>query len=497
MKKRILALLFAGLLTASLASCVSSGNQNDPDDTEPPQNNYGQTTEKGDDTSDPGSSDLEWTSVDDSIYTYKQCSLRAEPSTKGDVLQTLDKEVKLSRTKVSKNWSYVQTSDGTRGYVSNSYVTTTDILGNDFSTITERTMYATAGVKVRLYPCTDDFSKQIGTYSKDDAVTVVATNGKWYKVKYKTKENGTILYYYVSASYLSDEKGGTSVDVDQYEGKFTELETPLIRYTTADQLNIRTAPVVDKTTLLYTLEHSGVQVTVLKTGTVDDSNWSYVKVTVEPEKEGDPAQTLYGYVNSKYLTEKVSVENMTLEQILNTYPQFTQISKTLYVVKEQQLVVRSTPVYIDLKDEDKDNNYVDTLKSLTKIEVVGKGANDGLNWYIIKTTEKDATRYRFISASASFTTPNENGEWQLTLDNLLDTYQNYTLLDTPRTITATAKANGYYKPETNNTVPYTLKVGESAKLVAKETGSNPTWYVIQVGDTLYFVPAASFNETVG
>ncbi len=496
MKKRILALLFAGLLTASLASCVSSGNQNDPDDTESRQYyDSDQTTVKEDNTTNP-SSDLSWTSVDESVYTHTKVSLRSEPKTSGEILKTLEAETQLHRTKVNSKWSYVETSDGTRGYVSNTYITATDILGGDFTSLGEaKTMYATEGVKVRLYPCTDDFSKQKGTYSKGDEVTVVATNGKWYKVKYKTEENGTVLYYYVSASYLSETKGGTSIDAGQYENQFTALETPVIKYTDAENLNLRSAPVVEKETIKYTFEKKGIKVTVLKTGTVDGSNWSYVKATVDPEKEGDPAQTLYGYVKSMYLTDTISVENMTLDQILDTYSQFTKTTKTLYVVKEQKLVVRSTPVYIKLDVEE--NNYIDTLTECTKIEVVGKGTNDGLDWYIIKTTEENVTRYRFISASATYTTPNENGEWQLTLDRLLDTYKNYTLLTTPKTITATAKANGYYKPVINKTVPYTLKVGETATLVAMESGSDPTWYVIQVGETLYFVPASSFAETVG
>jgi Spy/CpxP family protein refolding chaperone len=51
MKKRILALLLAGLLTASMVSCVASSDQDEPgNDTEEEQNYGDDTTNKEDNT---------------------------------------------------------------------------------------------------------------------------------------------------------------------------------------------------------------------------------------------------------------------------------------------------------------------------------------------------------------------------------------------------------------------------------------------------------------
>ena len=97
---------------------------------------------------------------------------------------------------VSEDWSYVETADGESGYVSNRYITAVNILGTDFTAVEggEKIMYATDVVNVRLYPSADDkISDKKGAYQKDDEVTVVATNGKWYRVKFKTESDGTVL----------------------------------------------------------------------------------------------------------------------------------------------------------------------------------------------------------------------------------------------------------------------------------------------------------------
>ncbi|MBQ8309383.1 MAG: hypothetical protein IJX80_00035 [Clostridia bacterium] len=75
------------------------------------------------------------------------------------------------------------------------------------------------------------------------------------------------------------------------------------------------------------------------------------------------------------------------------------------------------------------------------------------------------------------------------------TYSDYVLLDTPITITAIAKANGYTKPETAAEAPFSVSAGATAKLVAKENKeSDNTWYVVQATDgTLYFVPMEYFT----
>ena len=492
MKKRILALLLAGLITASMASCVATGNQDEPgNDTEADQTlGNDTTTAPTEDETDPG--DTEWTVVDETVFTLNQVSLREEPDTSGTVVKALAKEIQLHRTKVSEDWSYVETADGESGYVSNRYITAVNILGTDFTAVEggEKIMYATDVVNVRLYPSADDkISDKKGAYQKDDEVTVVATNGKWYRVKFKTESDGTVLYYYVNASYLANEKGASSNDASQYESLFTALEIPEVKYTNA-KVNVRTTPVaVDNDNLIVTLE-KGAKVVVLKTGTVDGQGWSYVNAEVAPVKEGDPSTKVEGYVSSAYLTAEVAPESLTLDELIERYPSFTKLTKTVYVVKEKSLKVRSTPEYLE-----DDSNYVDTLNALTKVEVVAQGKTD-LTWYIIKYVDEDSkVTYRFTSASATYTTTDSTGEWKLTLENLTATYSDYVVLDEAITITATAKANGYTKPETAKEAPFSVSAGATAKLVAKESkASGNVWYVIQATDgTLYFVPMQYFT----
>ena len=207
-------------------------------------------------------------------------------------------------------------------------------------------------------------------------------------------------------------------------------------------------------------------------------------------KEGDPSTKVEGYVSAAYLTEETSNDKLSLDELIERYPSFSKVSKTVYVVKEKSLKVRSTPEYLE-----DDSNYVDTLEALTKVEVVAQGKTD-LTWYIIKYVDEDQkVSYRFTSASATYTTPAESGEWKLTLENLTATYTDYILLDSPITITANAKANGYTKPETSATAPFSVSAGATAKLVAKENkATDNTWYVVEASDgTLYFVPMEYFT----
>lgn len=477
----------------SLVSCVASGEQDDPgDDTEQQQTQNDDTTDGEEDTTGPDEI-VGWVDVDEDVYVVNRVTLREEPDTSGTAIDTLDKEMKLHRTRVSEDWSYVETSEGVKGYVSNKYITSVNILGTDFTAVSggEKIMYATDALNVRLYPSAESFSEKMGSFQKDDEVCVVATNGKWYRVKYATVKDGveTVNYYYVNASYLADEKGAKPDDDSEYQDLFTTLTEPKTMYA-SEKVNIRSTPVaVDNENLIATLG-KGVKVTVLKEGTVNDQKWCYVKAELAPEKEGDPSTKVEGYVSAAYLKNETTNDKLSLDELIARYPAFTKLSKTVYVVKEKSLKVRSTPEYLT-----DDSNYVDTLQALTKVEVVAQGKTD-LTWYIIKyVDENEDISYRFTSASATYTTTDESGEWKLTLENLTATYTDYVVLDSAITITATAKANGYTKPETSATAPFSVSAGATAKLVAKENKSTDnTWYVVEASDgTLYFVPMEYFT----
>lgn len=496
MKKRILALLLAGLITASLASCVSSGTQNEPDnDTEAEQTQDESTTPRDEEDTDPIGS--EWTSVDETVFTTSQVSMREEPDTSGDIIKALAKETQLHRTRVNEDWSYVETADGETGYVSNKYVTSVNILGTDFTAIEggEKIMYATDVLNVRLYPCADTFSDKMGSYKKDDEVIVVATNGKWYRVKYTAEGSESPKYYYVNASYVATEKGASSGDASQYEPLFTALTEEKVMYANG-QVNIRTTPVANKddnSNLIATLKR-GAKVIVMKEGTVDGQKWVYAKAEVE--QQGEKIDLVEGYIFASYLNAETAPESMTLDELVSYYG-FTKTAKTLYIIKGKSLNVRSTPSTAN------SDNYVGTLSSKdsaesepTKVNVVAQGKVDKMSWYIITYVDGETTSYRFISASATYTTANPSGEWKLTLENFNVTYSEYTVLETPVAITATRDVKGFATPETAENAPFSIKSGEKATLVAKESDKEDryAWFVIQTTDgTLYFVSGAYFT----
>ena len=219
--KRILALLLAGVLLLSLASCVSN---NGDEETGEPTDTTNTNTDTNTDTSTTGGEDstepedsIKWEETDETVYTFKAVNLRADVN--GESLKSLDSELALHRTRVSEAWSYVEvTIDGEKleGYISNKYITTVNILGTDFVTIEGgKTMYAISesGVNVRKYPTVSDFSTVVKTIAKDTEVKAVAKNDNWFKIEDTTEDETTPVYYYISAKLLSETKGGASSSV--------------------------------------------------------------------------------------------------------------------------------------------------------------------------------------------------------------------------------------------------------------------------------------------
>lgn len=510
MKKRILALLLAGVLTASLVSCVGGGEK-DTDD----QGSDNVTTDDGTDTGyKPSEDELEeddyWIEETDTLYTHSTAYLREEPDGSADSVTTISACSKLTRTKFSSTWSYVtyvdeESGNTYEGYISNNYVTKTDITGADFEPVTggTQTYYALNALNARKYPVAAEYSTVMGSYKKDDEITVVASNGTWLKVNYETDEDsGETLYYYVSALYVSAEKGGDPLATNSYEGAFVEVVPTKTMYTSEAGLRLRSEPVIDKSTILYTFDNAGVKVVVTKQGNVANESgvimaWSYVTAFIPAEKVGDPATVKEGYIATEYLTEEnPGILNLnSLSDILAIYPSFTKVdpAKVMYIVKNTN---ENTSVTLRATPEIKSSNVISsvvTKKDAVKPTEIKVVATNNADWYIMERTDaKGNISYAFITALPSFVTSDPTGAVKVTLENLIAAYPNFQLLETPRTITAEKPANGYYLPEVQKTVPYPMQTGASATLVAVETGAIPTWYVIDVSGTLYFVPMESF-----
>lgn len=481
MKKRLLALLLAGLLTASAASCISrEGSRKDPTGgvggTEGEQNPPAKTEQP---TTPPVI--ISWETVDDYVYTTETTvSLRVNvASVEGSI--KVGGAVKLHRTKMSATWSQVE-YEGKTYYIANDFFTTDDLLGESFVACPiPLTMYAASGLNIRKYAsATAAVSVRIGGYALNDKVTVVAKGETWSKVKF-TKEDGTEAFGFVKAEYLSEKpvEGTVVKDYSQYfdacepktmyvvEGQYN------LRYEPHTEGRIRTSLTVNKETPVVTLKVNGI-------GKGDYAEW--VRVSYPDDvKEGDPQTYTDCYIHISCLKE--NLDDTTLEGFLKLYPSFTQCEEmTLYVIESTPMNARKTPVF------EGTDNVGAMLQPKEKVTVVASGTVNGLLRYIIKY---DEGVYYFVTAK--FLTPNESGEpAPLSLTELLAQYKSFAACD-PTDVYAVGKVNCYNTPATSDTVPHSLELGAKASMVAKS--SDGIWCIIETAEgDLFFAGMDRFSE---
>ncbi len=505
MKKRMIALLLAGLMTtATLASCRAQNNNNNPNGTEPNQGSSSQiTTNQPDDPYPP--STVTWTEETQDIYTFKDATLRKEANNTSASLGSIPKEVKLTSTKHNNSWYYVE-YEGQQGYILKSSATTINFLPTGFVTIEggSKVMYANEkNVNVRPYPVVNDtIAKAVGSYNLNDEVTVVAQNEGWYQIKYV--KSGTEYDCYVSKDCLSNEKVVDPDDDSIYENLFTEVngEEGVEKYVRVDgNVNLRKSPNT-KASIIMSFS-DGVKVTVLKTGTVEDMAWSYIVVKVESDKAGVPSTYKYGYISSAYLSDTSG--EMNLDEFIE-YHGFNKIDGGMmyYVLKGASINIRSTPYFPDTEAGEANNLIIDiesgtTPESIKSLKVVATGEVDGIAWFMAEYTKKEGDKETVIrcfvggKALDSLTT-DKNGERVVTIQDLANKYPKLTILETPETKVATSAANCYGTDDTTGTVLDTIAAGAEVTVVAAETGSRATWYVIQTEEgKLLFVGIEFFD----
>lgn len=501
MKKRMIALLLAGLMTTTaLASCRVQNNNNNPNGTEPNQGSSSQTTTtKPDDPYIPPT--VTWTEETQDIYTFKDTTLRKEANNTSAGLGSIPKELKLTSTKHNSSWYYVE-YDGKQGYILKTTATKTNILGTDLLPVDggSKTMYVkTDGLQKRFYPTDESFSTVLGSHSLNDVVTVTHTNNSWSRIQGENNQT-----YYLANKHLSETKVIDPDDITIYDGLFTEVNgnVGVEKYVRVDgNVNLRKAPNT-KASIIMSLS-DGVKVTVLKTGTVEDMAWSYIVVKVESDKAGVPSTYEYGYISSAYLTDTNG--NMSLDEFIEYYG-FSKIDGGMmyYVLKEERINIRSTPAFPNTEADEKDN-LITTLQSGTTTEnikalkVVATGEVDGTAWFMVEFTMKEgdkevATRGFVGGKALDSLTTDKNGERVVTLQDLANKYPKLTILETPETKVAKNAANCYGTDNTTGTVLGTIAVGTEVTVVATETGAFATWCVIQTEEgKLLFVGIEFFD----
>ena len=480
MKKRLLALLLAGLLTASMGSCISregsravtnggiggtEGIQNPPSSTEESKLPPAPTA---------------WEDSDDFVYvTEVSVSLRVNISTTEGSIR-VEGATKLHRVKTSTSWSQVE-YDGRICYVANDFITTDDLLGEGFvACAPTQKMYATTGVNIRKYAsATAKISEAIGGLKQNDEVTVVAKGEKWNKIMI-TAENGDVSFGFVKAEYLSDKPVAGGVNTD-YSKFFDTIEAKTM-YVAEGQYYLRYEPHKDgaiRDTLAVTKENPVVTLKVTGTGKGDYAEWYRVSYP-DTVKEGDPQTYTDCYIHVSCLKE--DLEDTTLDGFLALYPTFTKCDEvTLYVLASTPMNARKTPVF------EGTDNIGATLLPKAAVKVVASGMVGESLRYII---EYEAGVYYFVTAK--YLTPNASGEpAPLSLTELLSQYKSFTACDAVE-VFAIGKVNCYNTPTAVDTVPKTLALGEKATMLAKS--NDGVWCIIQIGEDLFFAGLDRFSE---
>lgn len=497
MKKRLLALLLAGLMTASMASCVATGNNTNTGGGEGTLDLPSQGTTSGNkpgpDIPTPGT----WKEVDKTVYTFEAATLYADAKTSSAKVASLPAEKELHCTLQNSYWSYVEYTEGeetVKGYVSNESLTTVDLLAKTFTAVEggEKTMYI-AGKKgdtarVRLYPCTDDFSKVMATLTWNTPVTVVSENGDWSRIAYEV--DGNTKYYFISSNLLTATEQIDYDDPAQWEDLFENCTTPLTKYVSGNTLNLRVAPNTEATSVeILTLD---MEVTVKATAQIGESNWSYVEVWMPEKKPGDGPYLAKGYVNSKYLSDKKSTAPATLEDLLDLYPgafEALETPKTMYAAGNT--FVRSTPLFPNT-DEGEKTNIVASLIKAEAVKVVATGTYNDTSFYVIEYTLEEKLGYYFVGASTLTTDP--TGKPTITLGDLTEKYPQFEICtESTVTVTNASGANCYLKPIFAENPDLHLDLGDEVTLVATANDSTSWWVIRTDNGTLYFVNGLLFQ----
>lgn len=475
MKKRILALLLAGLLTASMVSCITTKPRPDG----PGLGGGTEDQQTMDDTETDPVVTVTWISTDKTVYVTPASTTltKVDDSTATVKVNQL---TELHCIKISSDAKRcIVERDGVQYYVSADKVTDEDLLGKSFTECAPKTMYAKKAVNVRKFASDNNaYSTVIKTLKINDSVTVVAEGTNWSKIK--VDEN---TFYFVYAEFLSDTEV-KDPDNEDFSAYFTDLNPTVKLYVTApSSLTVRVNASTESSPLTYLVTNA--EVTALAQGTIEGIKW-YKILVPDDIKEGQTQTYSIGYATDKYLSETKGSVSMTLDEMIEQYS-FTkkETPQELYVSSDA-LFVRSTPAFPAAND-----NIVATLAKKDTVKVVAVGTVDDNNWAMIELDGK----YCFVGYSKLTTDPNGTPmEVPLSFAELLSKYQ-FTEC-TEKTVYAKGTVKCNTSPTNQETAPKTLTAGNSVKVLATGTVSYVEWYLFQIeGDTnFYFAGASLFTD---
>ena len=487
MKNRILALLLAGLITASMASCTDTKRRDEGLGTGGTEQIQTKDPNTNQNNGNPTGT-ITWQDVNEQVYVISD-KLTLTPVNGGTSI-TASQMDKLTRVKVGSNGQSIVEVSGVQYTVLSKSLSNEDLTGEFYDAVNPaQTMYVTTdGLNIRTYASANEaFSKKVGDgLKKNDTVKVVAKGSKWYKIEY-VKDNQT-KYYFVAAEYLSATEVKDVNDPTSYPtfDNYAEPKTMYVIATTS--VHLRKYP--NSAAIIVDVLLRDAKVTVYADKDIDDSNWSYISV------EGDDGINVMGYVNSRYLSvNKGGVAQVTLNDILKDYPAFKQLDapQTLYTM--DSLNVRSTP---ELLDGENDNRVGPGYsKKGETVKVVATGYNAGLFWALV---EWEDGKYGF--ASYAYLTTNPSGDPAApNLEQLLALYPTFEALGAEKIVYAKENPNNAGKSYTCNSAPEPQKtdtlltVNQAVTVLASGVVNYQVWYLYETSDgVLYFGLEAWFSE---
>ena len=494
-------MILAGLLSASLASCVVDGNGADsgtvPNGTEPPIYTITTGADNNTQTTAPSISsnpaDVTYAPANDTVYVAtKSAAMKLASDTTKSV--TVSQLTELHRIGAATNWCKVE-YNGEQYYVATKMLTTDD-LGEKTFTACDKTLYASGSVNIRKYASSDnDFSEILKTVSGGTEVKVVAQSPKgWSKVECVV--GGVTIRGFMSTQHLSTNPSGEADDYLQY---FTALDSAVTMYVTTDMANLRAKPYNagkddDRGTIIAT-PTKGTAVTVIAKGIVEGKSWCMVQWT-----ENSVNKTYF--IASDCLSLTLSGTSATLEQMLTLYPELEKFdaAQTLYI--SDNVNGRSAPTLV--KNEDGTNNIVKIHAKKDAVTAVAWGVIEGqdINGAAIEMTwcliDGGATLgYYFVSYS--YLTPNADGTPAtpiISLDALVKAY-NFTKTSAAVSMKTNKNASVYATPAENAEEVKKVTSGTTVSVVAQGTTTNGfvtnSWYIIELDGTYYFASQSDFT----
>lgn len=470
MKKKLLALALAGLLTLSATSCLNK-------EAERPDGPIGGTTTNN---GGPGTPVIvTWTDVNETVYATAAMTLTGVENA-SDVSTVKAMDV-LTRVRYSNDGRSVVIKNDKYYYATSRNLTNEDLEGLKFTPCNETMYVAVETLNVRRYASNASYSNIEGSLKLNDTVTVIAKGTSWCKIDYNGAQR------FVHLEFLSTSKVIDPNDLTQYP-TFTE-GAHTTQYVTVENVSVRQAPSTAATALGYLKKDA--EVTVIASAVINGKTWHKVWVVLEVE-DGQSPEAIEAYISADCLSpNKGASAAMTLDGMLKLYTNFTATDGVQNRYITDNVNIRSTPKYIAADAEN--NNVVQTLKKadLVKVVALAKEADaDNIIWAMIEYKEGE---YYFVSYKYLTTDPTGNPAAP-TLAEILATYQSFSAC-TEKTIWAKGLVNCNTTPTNDPEITKQLSANEAVTLVATGSIRGQVWYLFKTADGgFYFAHSSLFTD---